>query len=189
MPAAPSTSRRAAPLPPDERRAAIIEAVLPVLIEVGEAATTKQLAQAAGVSEGTIFKVFADKHELLTAALQTAIDPTRFEAAIAAIDPDLDFEAQLISATEYIQHRIVDIWRLISSVGRNIDYVSGPLPDSPQLAALFATRADRLAIDPTEAARVLRALTLTLTHPMLAPEPFSAARIVEVLLHGIGVPR
>jgi hypothetical protein len=32
---------------------------------------------------------------------------------------------------------------------------------------------------------MLRALTLSLTHPMLAGEPDDPARIVDVLLHGI----
>jgi hypothetical protein len=32
---------------------------------------------------------------------------------------------------------------------------------------------------------MLRALTLSLTHPMLAGEPISSAEIVAVVLHGI----
>ena len=68
-------------MPAAERRAAIIDAVLPLLIECGSGVTTRQIARAAGVSEGTIFNVFADKHELLAAALQVAIDLAPFERA------------------------------------------------------------------------------------------------------------
>ncbi len=57
-------SRRAESLPPDERRAMIIEAMLPLLLEHGEMVTTRQIAEAAGIAEGTIFRVFADKDEL-----------------------------------------------------------------------------------------------------------------------------
>jgi AcrR family transcriptional regulator len=184
----PSTtaSRRAAPLPPQERRAAIIRAVLPLLVERGEAVTTRELAQTARVSEGTIFKVFADKDELLAAALEAALDPEPFERAVAGLDPSAGFEPQLVEATRLLQHRIVDVWRLVSVLGARHERPDGPLPDSPALTALFASHPSRLTVEPIAAARLLRALTLSLTHPVLAAEPLPAERIVEVLLHGIG---
>jgi hypothetical protein len=61
---------------------------------------------------------------------------------------------------------------------------SGPLADSPALAEIFLAR-DDLRIEPLEAARMLRALALSLTHPMLAGEPTPAADIVDLLLHGL----
>ena len=56
--------RRVAPLAPDDRRAALIEATLPLLREHGTAVSTRQIADAAGVAEGTIFRVFPDKNSL-----------------------------------------------------------------------------------------------------------------------------
>ncbi|MDH3681555.1 MAG: TetR/AcrR family transcriptional regulator [Acidimicrobiia bacterium] len=191
MSVAPPSSapvKRAPPLPPDQRRAAIIDAALPLLIEHGTAVTTRQVAGAAGVSEGTIFNVFADKDELLAAALETAMDQAPFEQAIANLDPSAPFERRLILATELIQRRIVDIWRLLSQIGHH-RHPSGHtrLPDSPALIALFSAERDRLRTDPQDAARLLRALTLALTHPMLAAEPRRAADIVDIFLHGNGV--
>ena len=58
--------------------------------------------------------------------------------------------------------------------------------DSAALAAIFAAHPDRLTVDPTTAAHLLRALTLSLTHPMLAGHPTDPTEIVHVLLHGIG---
>jgi len=52
---------RAAPLSPDARRASIIAATLPVLRMRGREVTMSQIALAAGVSEGTLFRVFPDK--------------------------------------------------------------------------------------------------------------------------------
>ena len=180
-------SRRAAPLPPEERRAAVIAAVLPLLIEHGATVTTRQIATAAGVSEGTIFNVFADKDELISAALESAIDQAPFERAIAAIDRAQPFVEQLVEATELIQRRIVDIWRLVSQLGpHHLPPDHRPLPDSAALAALLADRPERLRTDPADAARLLRALALSLTHPMLAAEPRSAADIVDAFLHGYG---
>src|SRR5262249_1663567 len=156
---------RASPLAPEERRAAIIEAVLPLLVDHGDAVTTRQLAQAAGVSEGTIFNVFADKDELLSAALEAALDPAPFEEALAKIDSETSFDRRLVEATRLIQRRTVDIWRLLSRLGAKHHRPPRPMPDSPGLVALFESEPERVRLAPREAARLLRALTLALTHP------------------------
>ena len=66
---------RAAPLPPDERRAAILLAVRPVILARGAAVTSRELAEAAGVAEGTLFRVFTDKVTLVREAVLAAVDP------------------------------------------------------------------------------------------------------------------
>ena len=160
--------------------------MLPLLIEHGAGVTTRQIATAAGVSEGTIFNVFADKHELVAEAIEVAIDQAPFEAAVAGIDPSQPFEQRLIQATELIQRRIVDIWKLLSQPGldRRDPSDHRPLPYSQALAELLATEPGRLRIEPDDAARLLRALTLSATHPMLAAEPRCAADIVDLFLNG-----
>jgi AcrR family transcriptional regulator len=179
--------KRAAALPPEQRRAAIIEAVRPLLAEYGESVTSKQIACAAGIAEGTIFRVFADKDELLDATLDAALDQEPFEAALRAIDADLPFEQQLVEATELIQRRVVDVWTLLSHLSpKRHEHVRRPMTDSPALAAIFAAHHDRLRVEPAVAARHLRALTLSLTHPMIAGEASPATEIVDTVLHGIG---
>lgn len=189
---APSTSiRRAAPLPRDERRAAIIRDVLPVLVERGVAVTTRELAAAAGVSEGTLFNVFADKDALIAAAVDAAIDPEPFERSIAEIDASMPFDDRLVVATELIQRRIVDVWRLVSQLGSHgrPDHRRGPLPDSPALTALLDAERDRLRREPVHAARLLRAMTLSMTHPLLTAEPSSGTEIVDLFLRGVSADR
>src|SRR6056297_134342 len=189
MPTAATTpvpAKRASAMPPEQRRAAIIEAVRPLLAEFGESLTSKQIAAAAGVAEGTIFRVFADKDELLDATLEAALDQEQFEAALREIDPHLTFEAQLVAATLLIQRRVVDVWTLLSHLNaKRHEQVRRPMTDSPALADLFAAHGDRIRVDPVNAARLLRALTMSLTHPMIAAEASTAAESVDLVLHGI----
>jgi AcrR family transcriptional regulator len=79
-----------AKLSSEERRAAIIKAVRRVFAEQGfHGTTTKELAEAAGVSEALLFKHFPNK-EALYAAMQlsccTAQDPQRVER-LKALEP------------------------------------------------------------------------------------------------------
>jgi hypothetical protein len=58
--------------------------------------------------------------------------------------------------------------------------------DSDALVQMFDTNRDRIAVEPIVAARLLRALTLSTTHPMLAGEPMSPNELVQLFLHGVG---
>jgi hypothetical protein len=137
--------KRASALPPEERRAAIIEAVRPLLAQYGESITTKQ------------------------------------------IDPALPFEDQLVEATRLIQRRVVDVWTILSHLGpKRHHQVARPMIDSQALTAIFAAHPDRIRVEPAAAARLLRALTLSLTHPMIAVEASEASDIVDTVLHGVG---
>ncbi len=187
MNSAVPTGRRAAPLPLDERRAAIVRAVLPLMVDQGVGITTRELARAAGVSEGTLFNAFSDKDELIGAVVDASLDLEPFERAIEAIDPTDAFVDRLVAATEIIQQRVVDIWKLVSQLapGHHSTPRKGPFPDSPALIALIATEAERLRESPADAARLLRALTLSLSHPHMVDTPRPAAQIVDIFLNGV----
>lgn len=181
-----TTAKRATAMPAEERRAAIIDAVRPLLVEHGERVTSRQIADAAGVAEGTIFRVFADKHELIVAAVEAALDPAPFEEAVRTVDPSLPLRDRLVAVVELSQRRTAHVWRLVSSVQSVLgEPIARPLSTSAAIEEIFEPERARLRVEPAVAARMLRALTLSMTHPMLATDPAPPADIVDVLLHGI----
>ena len=189
----PPTSNRVTPtrapaMPPEERRAALIASTLPLLREHGLAVTTREIAEAAGIAEGTIFRVFPDKESLIDAVIEQAFDPEPVDHALEAIDRDLPLRARLEIAVEILQHRVTTIWQLMSAVGLSKPSRQGP-PDQTALAAVFEPDRDHLTRDPLACAQLLRGLTFACSHPALSTDtPLPPSEIVSVLLDGIEEP-
>jgi AcrR family transcriptional regulator len=186
---------RAKPLPPDERRAALVAATLPLLGEHGRDISTRQIADAAGVAEGTIYRAFPDKESLIHAALAAAFDPEPVVARLGAIDPEGSFEKRLSTAVRILQDRLAAVFHLISAF-RSAGPPERPPPHGghtmsnaailESLAGVFAGDADRLRISPIECARLIRLVVFAGSHPRITDEnPLSTQEIVDLLLHGI----
>jgi AcrR family transcriptional regulator len=188
-----STRTRATALPPSERRAEIIAAALPLLLAHGASVTTRQIAEAAGIAEGTIFRVFPDKESLVEAAVESAFDSTASDAALDAIDRSLPLEARLVAAVDILRRRVADLWQLRTALGMMQVSSGGPSmtdrhrpPDLAPLAALFVEDRDRVRHEPLEAAHLLRGLTIAGTHPaLILDEPLTSEEIVSLFLDGI----
>jgi AcrR family transcriptional regulator len=183
-------------MPPEERRQAIVAATLPLLIEHGSDVTTRQIAEAAGIAEGTIFRVFPDKEALIEAALEKALDPGPLEARLVDIDPTLALDERLRQAVQIMQERIQTVWRLISAVGwrklpANDESATRnrAIAGLTALAELFEADRDTLRYDPMSNARRLRAITMGGSHPaLLGDDPLTADEIVSMFLDGVRLP-
>lgn len=189
--AEPAGRARAAALPPSERRAEIIAATLPLLLTHGAAVTTREIAEAAGIAEGTIFRVFPDKESLIRAVFEAALDMSTVDTELGAIDPNLSLEPRLVAAVEILRRRVADLLQLRTVVemmpGGTVSMKRrAQAPDLGAIAALFEPDRDHLRRTPLEAAHLLHGLTIAGTHPALIPDkPLTAAEIVSLLLDGV----
>ena len=98
---------RAAPLPRAERREAILDAVLPLVVDQGRAVSTRQIAEACGIAEGTIFRVFETKADLVHATLDAALTPTEAMAALDALPEDQTLIQRLAAIIQIVADEMV----------------------------------------------------------------------------------
>lgn len=97
---------RAQPLPPAERRASLIAATRQLILDHGPDVTTRQVAEAAKVAEGTLFRVFPTRRDLIAATIADHLSSERladiFAAAPTTTTIDETTEVCLSTAVDYV---------------------------------------------------------------------------------------
>ncbi|WP_406690927.1 helix-turn-helix domain-containing protein [Saccharopolyspora sp. ID03-671] len=119
--------RRASAMSPEQRREAIVAAVLPLVREHGAHITTKQIAQAAEIAEGTVFRAFRDKTELLQACVTAALRPDDLCSRVRAVPHDLDVAERLTRAGELFLDHFTRFGELVHTLAASgFDLRGGP---------------------------------------------------------------
>jgi AcrR family transcriptional regulator len=181
---------------PTERREMLIAATIPLLARHGLRVTTKHIAEAAGVAEGTIFRVFTDKDELVKAAIERALDPEPAMAELRAIDMALPLRVRVRSVVMIMQRRFDLVFTVMMAVragwppGNPVDRMRPPHRHHEVILAemerVLARDRDQLRIPAAEVVRIIRLLTFSASHPLISDgRGLSAEEITTILLDGV----
>lgn len=162
---------RAKPLAPEDRREAILLAVVPLLREYGREVSTRQIAEAAGVAEGTLFRAFGDKDTLIAAAIEKIFDHLPLLAALRAIDVDQPLDDKLEQVVTRLTTHFRDVVAAFATLGLR---ERPPRPDRTAierglvevLGALLAPDIERLAVPLETVAEYVRIVAFASALPM-----------------------
>ena len=180
---------RASPLPVEERRRTIARATVPLIVAYGRDVTTRQIAEAAGVAEGTLFRVFDDKEAIIDAAVEEFLDPEPFRAALRAIDASLPLELKIRLILDRFHDRYTGIFGVFASLGGR---PRPPASADPALIVgifehLITPELERLRVPPAGVFAFVRLVAFASAMPHLndLPGSLDTAELAHLVVHGI----
>lgn len=191
---------------PEDRRQAIIDATLPLLLERGTEMSTREIAHAAGIAEGTIFRAFETKHDLIHATIHTALLPDAAITLIAELPEGQTLVDRVAAIIEVLRGEIHRTRSLFAHFARPSGQPAAGPPAGPPFGGLrppfnpheAKTRLNEavtaalqpysggLAVSTAFATNLLSALAFASSFTLTEGEPtISSEELSDVVLHGI----
>lgn len=181
---------------PEHRRQAIIDATLPLLLEHGSDVSTREIAAAACVAEGTIFRVFETKQELIQETIRAALQPDAAIAQLAQLPPDQTLEERVAAIFDVLRGDIRRTRSLLAHLVQPAELshrswpAFNPHEAKHRLAAAadlaLAPYADGLAVPTTFAGHLLTVLSFATTFSLPEDDPLNHSHeLADTVLHGI----
>ncbi len=175
----------------------IIEAISPLLVTRGAEVTTRELAEAAGVAEGTLFSVFDDKRSLLLAAIKARLDPEPLKVSLSEFSALGTLEEKLVAVARSVLPRLAEVHSLavvlhgLAVKGRPVEFRAPSFMRewlgavAASVASLSEPHADELRITPLRVAQLFTTLLFASRMPHATPEEGSSAEeLVGFCLNG-----
>ncbi|WP_232327673.1 TetR/AcrR family transcriptional regulator [Herbidospora yilanensis] len=176
----------------------LVAAALPLVTEHGAAVTTGQIARAAGIGEGTIFRVFADKSELMDACTAEAMNPDHVLRELASIPQDDPLPDRLAQAAEALRAHLERMGTVIGALhtsGHRRERPSGenPAPGGREasmkatceaVAELIEPDRDLLRLEPEKVASLFLGMLFTRSQMASHQGEPSPEELVDTLLNG-----
>ena len=162
---------------------------------------TKQVAEAAGIAEGTIFRVFPTKQALFDAVIADVLDPTRTTRALRAL-PEHGSLVERITAILALLYSDMDtveeVFMAVHAMPSDdltphkppMKNCDGRPTRSDDLRAAMAVAlapwADELSVPLEQAAAWLRSVAMATSHPFLKQgADFPPELAARLLVHGL----
>jgi AcrR family transcriptional regulator len=188
----------------------IVRAALRLIAANGTMPTTREIADEAGIAEGTIFRAFDTKERLVEAVVGETFCPAPISVQMRAIDTTLPLRERLVQLVTVLQGRFTEIFGVMSALGltappadfeehRGCRPDTGHVPFDEQdtdldtwgdrgrrMLAFVEPDADQLTCTPAELVRYLQLFTFSASHPEISEgHVLSPHTIVAVVLDGV----
>jgi AcrR family transcriptional regulator len=166
----------------------IVDAVIPLLLAHGRDVTSKQIADAAGIAEGTIFRAFGDKDSLIRAAADQFLDLETLRRRLRSVDTTLPLEQKMRVIIELVQTRFRGVFSMMAVLRE--DERPKVRQESPEYASIIGALLEpdraRLGWPAERVAHVIRLVAIASAFPRLSDgTEFSLDELTSIVLFGV----